>query len=54
MAIVLVCAASALAGYILGCFVGRWTTEQELEEKRSQLGLDEEQEEDPYDALFKQ
>ena len=52
MGVVLVCAASALAGYIFGYFVGRWTTEQELEEKRSQLGLDEE--EDPYDALFKQ
>ena len=54
MVIVLVCAASALVGYILGYFVGRWTTEQELEEKRSQLGLDEEQEEDPYDVFYKQ
>ena len=51
MGVVLVCAASALAGYILGYFVGKWTAEQDLEEKRSQLGLDEE--EDPYDELFK-
>lgn len=54
MAIVLVCSGAALMGYILGYFVGRWTTEQELEEKRSQLGLDEEQEEDPYDVFYKQ
>lgn len=54
MAIVLVCSGAALMGYILGYVVGRWTSEQELEGKRSQLGLDEEKEEDPYDVFFKQ
>lgn len=42
-----------LTGYIIGCLRGRFTAEQEIQERRSELGLDEEPE-DTWDELFKE
>ena len=50
MRFIIFCAIAALAGYVFGYIVGRWTAEQEYEAKRAELELDEEDNE--YD-LFK-
>ena len=42
---VLFFAADGLACYILGYFVGRWTSEQAISRNRSEMGLDIEPEE---------
>ena len=45
-------ALSSLCGYILGYFVGRCTAEQEFEECRKEMQIDE-KEGDPFYDLFK-
>jgi hypothetical protein len=50
MRFIIFCAVAALAGYVFGYIVGRWTAEQEYEAKRAELEIDEEDNE--YD-LFK-
>lgn len=50
---VLFFALASLTGYIIGYLLGRFTAEQEIQERRSELGLDEEPE-DAWDELFKE
>lgn len=50
MRFIIFCAIAALAGYVFGYIVGKWTAEQEYEAKRAELEIDEEDNE--YD-LFK-
>lgn len=45
MKIILFFSLTGLAGYVLGYFVGRWTTEQKLNELRQELGIEEDMEE---------
>lgn len=42
-----------LTGYIIGYLLGRFRAEQEIQERRSELELDEEPE-DAWDELFKE
>lgn len=51
MRFIIFCAAAALAGYVFGYIVGRWTAEAEVEAKRTELGLNDDTE-DEYE-LFK-
>lgn len=44
-------AIDGLACYIFGYLVGHWTVEQEVENARKELDIDEEG--DPFDELFK-
>lgn len=53
MKIIIFFALAALAGYIIGYLLGRFTAEQEIQERRSELGIDEEPE-DAWDELFKE
>lgn len=46
-------ALASLTSYIIGYLLGRFAAEQELQERRSELGLDEEPE-DAWDELFKE
>lgn len=41
----------ALASYIFGYNIGRWVTESEIKQKRSEMQLDEE--DDGWNELFK-
>lgn len=50
MKIILFFALTGLAGYVLGYFVGRWTTEQKLENLRAEMQIEEG---DELDELFK-
>lgn len=50
MKIILFFALAGLTGYILGYVVGHCLAEQEIEAKRAELEIDEE---DEYDELFK-
>jgi hypothetical protein len=51
MRFIIFCAVATLAGYVFGYIVGKWTAEAEVEEKRTELGLNDDTE-DEYD-LFK-
>lgn len=42
---------TALGAYIVGYNVGRWVTQEEIEKKRSEMQLDEE--DDGWNELFK-
>lgn len=50
MRFIIFCAVAALAGYVFGYIVGKWTAEQEYEDKRAELEIDE----DKWDKLFKE
>lgn len=52
MKIIIFFALASLTGYIIGYLLGRFTAEQEIQERRFELGLDEEPE-DAWDELFK-
>jgi membrane protein DedA with SNARE-associated domain len=49
MRFIIFCVVAALAGYIFGYIVGRWTAEAEVEVARKEMDLEED---DEYD-LFK-
>jgi hypothetical protein len=51
MRFIIFCSVTALAGYVFGYSVGKWTAEAEVEEKRTELGLNDNTE-DEYE-LFK-
>ena len=53
MKIIIFFTLASLTGYIIGYLLGRFTAEQELQERRSELDLDEEPE-DAWDELFKE
>ena len=42
---------TALGSYIFGYNIGRWVTQEEIEKKRSEMQLDEE--DDGWNELFK-
>lgn len=52
MLLILFFSASALCTYTLGYLVGKWTTEQKVEQARQEMQIDD-GEADPYDELFK-
>jgi hypothetical protein len=49
MRFIIFCAVAALAGYVFGYIVGKWTAEAEVEAARQEMDLEEDNE---YD-LFK-
>ena len=51
MILILCFMGAGLMGYILGLVVGKWIAEQKLYEMRSELGLDED-EQDEWDRIF--
>lgn len=54
MIFVAVCAIAALVFYGIGFYIGRLFGREEIIEKRQEMGIDEEKEEDPYDVFYKQ
>ena len=50
MIIIPLCTLAGLVCYGMGVFVGKAYAEQELQRKRDEMQIDEE---DPYDELFK-
>ena len=53
--IVILAALIGLVGYVTGFIVGRLYGREEIIEKRQEMGIDEEkEEEDPFDVFFKQ
>lgn len=54
MIFVAICALAALIFYGMGFYIGMLTGREQVIEKRQEMGIDEEKEEDPYDVFFKQ
>ena len=51
MKIAILFALANFTGYVIGCIVGRWETEQKIEQMRQEMQTDEE--EDPFNEIFK-
>jgi hypothetical protein len=53
MFIVLLFSSTCLASYVLGYIIGKCTAENEIQEQRKEMQIDEDKEVDPLDELFK-